>query len=258
MASGGGSTTGQWLYMVDGRYVYCIVDSNEPTTLGDIGLLGRPAYVVCHKDIGALVSPIPYAEVQASIDNILAHQRAVESARKVGTTLPVKFGTIFRKEDGVTTLLTKSYDDYRKKLAKLEGLDEFGVKVLFNKAGLDKVKADVERKSPEVLKMRRSLAKASQGKSYFTKLKMSEAIKSEAYRRMDELSREIHDELVRDAQDSSLLKSEHEQIVLNAAYLVRRGNGEEFLAKAGKLGKTYAEKGLLVHSSGPWAPYSFC
>jgi len=244
--------------MAEGRYVYCIVDSDESTALGDIGLLGRPAYVLCHQEIGAVVSPIPYAEVEASIDNILGHQRVVESARKIGTTLPVKFGTIFRKEEGVTSLLTKSYEDYRKKLTKLEGLDEFGVKVLFNKAGLAKVKTDVERTSPEVVKMRRSLAKASEGKSYFTKLKMNEAIRSEAYRRMDELSREIHEDLVRDAQDSSILKSEHDQIVLNVAYLVRRRNGDEFLARAGRLGKQYAEKGLLVHSSGPWAPYSFC
>jgi Gas vesicle synthesis protein GvpL/GvpF len=244
--------------MADGRYVYCIVDSAEHGVLEDVGLLGKPGHIVGHKDIGAVVSIVPYSEVEASIDNILAHQRMVEASRKIGTTLPVKFGTIFRKEDGVTTLLSKSYDDYRKKLTKLDGLDEFGVKVLFNKAGFAKVKSSVEETSPEVVKMRRSLAKAGEGKSYFTKLKMNEAIRSEAYRKMDELSREIHDDLVRNSEDSSILKSEHEQIVLNAAYLVRRGEGEAFLARASRLGKVFAEKGLLVHSSGPWAPYSFC
>ena len=71
--------------------------------MGDVGLMGKPASVVGHKDIGAVVSPIPYAEVEASIDNILAHQRVVDASRKVGTSLPVKFGTIFKKEDGVTT-----------------------------------------------------------------------------------------------------------------------------------------------------------
>jgi hypothetical protein len=250
--------TGRRLALTDGRYVYCIVDSAEKTTLEDVGLLGKPAHVVGHRDIGAVVSPVPYAEIEASIDNILAHQRIVEASRKIGTTLPVKFGTIFRREDGVTTLLTKSYEDYRRKLTKLEGMDEFGVKVLFNKAGLAKVKNAVEQTSPDVVKMRRSLAKAGEGKSYFTKLKMNEAIRSEAYRKMDELSREIHDDLVRNSQESSMLKSEHEQIVLNAAYLVRRGDGDAFLARAGRLGKEFAEKGLLVHSSGPWAPYSFC
>src|SRR5579863_3093639 len=122
--------------MTEGRYVYCILDSPSRADLGDVGLDKSPVYVVNHKEIGAVVSQVTYAETEASIDNILAHQRVVEAARKLGTTLPVKFGTIFRKEDGVRTLLTKSYEDYRKKLTKLEGMDEFGVKVLFNKAGL--------------------------------------------------------------------------------------------------------------------------
>jgi hypothetical protein len=250
--------TGRRSTLTDGRYVYCIVDSAEPTALEDAGLLGKPAHVVGYKDIGAVVSLVPYAEIEANIDNIVAHQLVVEASRKIGTTLPVKFGTIFRREDGVVTLLAKSYDDYRRKLTKLQGMDEFGVKVLFNKTGLAKVKSAVEKTSPEVVKMRRSLTKAGKGKTYFTMLKMSEAVRSEAYRKMDELSREIHDDLVRNSQESSVLKSEHEQIVLNAAYLVRRGDGDAFLARAGNLGKEYADKGLIVHSSGPWAPYSFC
>jgi hypothetical protein len=244
--------------MTDGRYVYCIVDSARPAGLEDVGLFGKPAHIVGYKDVGAVVSVVPYAEIEANIDNIMAHQRMVEASRKIGTTLPVKFGTIFKREDGVVTLLTKSYDDYRKKLMKLDGMDEFGIKVLFNKAGLAKLKSEVEKTSPEIVKMRRSMAKAGKGASYFTKLKMSEAIKSEAYRKMDQLSREIHADLVLNSQENSILKSEHEQIVLNAAYLVPRQDDEAFLARAGLLGKEYAEKGLLVHSSGPWAPYSFC
>ena len=39
---------------------------------------------------------------------------------------------------------------------------------------------------------------------------------------------------------------------------LKSGEGDAFLARASHLGKAYAEKGLVVHSSGPWAPYSFC
>jgi len=244
--------------MADGRYVYCIVDRGEPAKLGDIGLHGNPASLINHKDIGAVVSPIPYAEMQANVDSILSHQRVVESSRKLGTTLPVKFGVIFKTEDGVRSLLVKQYDDYRKKLTKLSGMDEFGVKVLFNKAGMARIKSAIEETSPEIVKMRRSLEKTKEGKSYFTKLKMNEAIKNEAYRKLDELSRKVHEDLVRNSQEASILKSDHQQILLNAAYLVRREEGTDFLARATRLGKEYAEKGLIVHSSGPWAPYSFC
>lgn len=244
--------------MTEGRYVYCIVDSSSAADLGDIGLDKRPAYVVSHKDIGAVVSQVPYVETEASIDHILAHQRVVEAARKLGTALPVKFGTIFRKEEGVKSLLTKSYDDYRGKLATLKGTDEFGVKVLFDKAGLAKIRAHIESTSPEVKKMKKTVEGSSKGKQYFERMKMSEAIRSEAYRKLDELSSEIYKELSKKAEKSALLKAEHEQIILNAAYLVRRADGDAFLAHATGLSKKYADKGLIIHSSGPWAPYSFC
>jgi hypothetical protein len=87
---------------------------------------------------------------------------------------------------------------------------------------------------------------------------MDEAVKSEAFRKVDELSRKIHADLVKGSRENSILKSDHQQIVLNAAYLVRRADGQDFLARASLLGKEYEERGLVVHSSGPWAPYSFC
>jgi hypothetical protein len=244
--------------MNEGKYVYCIVGSAEPTIFDDVGLFGKVARTVGHKDIGAVVSPVPYTEIEASIDNILVHQRVVEAARKVGTALPVKFGTIFRSEDGVSSFLRASYEEYSRKLRKLKGMDEFGVKVLFNKTGMARMINVVEHTSPDIVKMRKSLEKSRKGKSYFTRLKMSEAIKSEAYRRIDQMSHEIYEDLSKNSQESSVLKSEHEQIVLNAAYLVKSEAGKAFLGQASLLGKEYAEHGLIVHSSGPWAPYSFC
>lgn len=204
------------------------------------------------------MSTIPFAEIEPSIDNIVAHQRIVELSRAVGTTLPVKFGVIFKTEEGVKTLLERSHADYRSKMTKLRDKDEFGIKVLFKKEGLKKIRSTVEQDSPQITKMKRSLKSSTKGRSYFTQLKINEAVKNEAYKKLDALSRKIHGELARKAEESSILKSEHEQILLNAAYLVKKEDGGAFLERANSLGREYAEKGLIVHSSGPWAPYSFC
>ena len=208
--------------------------------------------------IGAVVSTIPYAEIDPSIDNIVAHQRIVELSRDIGTALPVKFGVIFKTEEGVRTLLEKSADEYHSKLEKLRDRDEFGVKVLFKKDGLKRIRATVEDASPKIMSMKRSLKKSPKGRSYFTQMKIDEAVRNEAYKRLDALSRRIHEELALSAEESSILKSEHEQILLNAAYLVKKGDGTDFLQRAARLGREYADSGLIVHTSGPWAPYSFC
>ena len=87
---------------------------------------------------------------------------------------------------------------------------------------------------------------------------MDEALRNETAKRIEDLSQGVHGELLRAALESALLKAEHEQIVLNAAYLVDRSRRDEFQAEAGKVKRKYEKQGLTIHLSGPWAPYSFC
>ncbi len=242
--------------MVEGRYLYCITEATADPASAP-GLSGRAPRVIAHKDIAAVVSDIPYAEPAPSLENIVAHENVVNAVRKESAVLPVKFGVIFRNEEGVKLLLGRSYESYRSKLDKFRGMDEYGVKVVLKTEGMKKLREGLTQTSKEIARMQRQASKAKAGRSYFLKLKMDEAVKAESFREIDKLGRQIHSELRRGARDSSLLKGEHEQIILNAAYLVKREDGPAFLEHAKKLGKGYASIGLMVHTSGPWAPYSF-
>ena len=242
--------------MVEGRYLYCITeaDASPPPVLG---LLAKYPYIIKYKDLGAVVSLIPYVEPTPNIENIVSHEDVVNSARKAGTVLPVKFGVIFKNEEGVKALLRTSYDSYRAKLDKFRDLDEYGIKVVLKTEGLKHLREEVAKSSAEISRMQRQMAKAKSGRSYFLKLKVDEAIKAESYRAVDKLARQVHADLAKNATKSSMLKAEHQQIILNAAYLVKKEEGTSFMAHARTLAKTYAQMGLLIHTSGPWAPYSF-
>jgi hypothetical protein len=204
-----------------------------------------------------VVSLIPYKEPEPNIENIMAHEKVVHAARENGTTLPVKFGVIFRSEEGVKALLSSTYAGYRAKLDNFRDTDEFGVKVLLKSQGLQKLRENVAKTSKSISRMQVQVSKAKQGKSYFLKMKLDEAIKAESFKKIDELSRQIHEDLSKAAEQNALLKVEHDQIILNAAYLVKKKDGEEFVSHARKLGQRYAPLGLIIHTSGPWAPYSF-
>ncbi|TLX94007.1 MAG: hypothetical protein E6K93_00780 [Thaumarchaeota archaeon] len=82
------------LTMVDGRYVYCILEGRTKEEFGNIGLFDSNVYTISHNDISAVVSKIPLKEMQPNVDNIVAHQRVVEASRKIGTSLPIRFGII--------------------------------------------------------------------------------------------------------------------------------------------------------------------
>src|ERR671939_184485 len=112
-----------------GIYIYCIMQEkeegkrrNQNFDLGNIGIKNQSVYAIRHDDISAVVSKLPLQENQlgANIDDVITHQKVVETTKqKTGTTiLPVRFGTVVRNQDEVTSLLSKSYREYKSKLIK--------------------------------------------------------------------------------------------------------------------------------------------
>jgi hypothetical protein len=240
-----------------GRYLYCVTDAAS-VSVGNIGISGTEVTGVKHNEVTAVVSAVPFKTLEASLDNIMAHQKVVEACRSQATTLPVRFGVIFKNEEGVKEMLAKSFDDYHAKLVKLKDKEEFGAKVILDDDGLKRIKAKVEAESDDVKKLSKAAAKASKGTSYLLKIKMDEALRNETAKRIETMSQDVHHELGQAALEGALLKAEHEQIVLNAAYLVDRSRRNEFQEEAGKVKRKYEKQGLTIHLSGPWAPYSFC
>lgn len=243
--------------MTEGRYLYCILDGKEKHDLGHIGLYDKNTYTISHKDISAVISPIQFKEIQPDIEAITAHQRVVEESRTRGTTLPIRFGILFKTEDGVKTMLTKSYSEFKTKIKKLHDKDEYGLKIVIEKSKLAKLESESQQ-VPSIQKMKKELEGSGKGAAYFVKMKMDEAIKTETYKKIDLISGKVHGELATVSESNCLLKNDLDQLILNAAYLIDKNQSKTFTKKVENLKQKYEGYGLMFHLSGPWAPYSFC
>lgn len=241
-----------------GRYIYCIIHGGIDHNFGKIGHENNEVYTIHHKDISAVVSKITFKQIQPDVDSIITHQRVVESSRSRSTTLPVRFGIMFKTDEGVKQLLAKSYKDFKSKIAKLDGKEEFGIKVVLEKESMKKIQEDVKKNSKEIKKMKREISKSGDGASYFLKMRIDESVKNETLRKIDEITGQIHSELSKIGADSAVLKSDIPDIVLNTAYLIEKSNITKFAKSVEKIKTEYKKHGLVIHQSGPWAPYSFC
>lgn len=242
--------------MTTGVYLYCIAETSK-AALGNIGLYEKPVYAIGFKDIGAIVSDAPFKEIQPSVNEINWHQQAVEAAREKWTTLPVRFGTMFKSDDGVKKYLEESYKELRTKMAKFANKDEYGVKVVFNKDDQSKLDIEIDD-SDEIKKIKDEMATSGQGTSYFLKLRLEEATRNEILKKVDRVATNIHQQISSSVFDKCMLKADIAQIILNAAYLVDRSRKDEFDSQIQKMKKKYESNGMMIHVSGPWAPYSFC
>ncbi|HUF79385.1 MAG TPA: GvpL/GvpF family gas vesicle protein, partial [Thermoanaerobaculia bacterium] len=118
---------------LQGKYVYCIIHSEEDLSFGRAGIGAEPAeiHTVSFKDIAAVTSDTPLEVYDPTRENVLAHERVNELVMLRFTVIPMSFGTVFRTEDDIVELLRSAYDAFKDVLIKMQGKLEFGLKVLW-------------------------------------------------------------------------------------------------------------------------------
>ena len=133
----------------EGKYVYCIIESQQPRSFGPIGIGGRgdEVYTVHHEGMAAVVSNTPIQVYDPTRENVFAHEQVNEAVMREFTVLPMAFGALFRTEDDIIELMRGTYEALRDVLAKMEGKVEFGLKVNWDR---ERVIAEIEGESEEI------------------------------------------------------------------------------------------------------------
>jgi hypothetical protein len=236
-----------------GRYVYCIIRSNDPLSFGPIGIGEEPAPVYCVRcdDLSAVVSDSPLGVLDPTRDNVLAHQRVNETVMREHTVLPMSFGTVFKTRDDVTAFLKSAYRAFSDVLDKMENKLEFGLKVLWDR---DAVIREIEEDDEDIHRLKTEIA-AQKGSTYFARMQYGRLIDAALQERSERYVAEVFDRLRDVSVAARSNKPIGDRMILNAAFLVSRDAEESFDARVKALGATHGM--LTFRYTGPWPPYNF-
>jgi hypothetical protein len=236
-----------------GRYVYCIVRSDQVLTFGPIGIGEEPApvYTVRCDDLCAVVSDAPLGVLDPTRDNVLAHQRVNETVMRDHTVLPMSFGTVFKTRDDVSAFLKSAYRAFSDVLDKMENKLEFGLKVLWDR---DAVIREIEQEDEDIHRLKNEIA-AQKGSTYFARMQYGRLIDSALQSKSERYVSEIFDRLRDVSVAARANKPIGDRMILNAAFLVSRDTEEDFDARVKKLGANHDK--LTFKYTGPWPPYNF-
>jgi hypothetical protein len=261
-----------------GYYVYGVVDgASSIEGLPENGIdAAHPVYTLPRQASAtpqAIVSQVSLQEfgqeqLQARLEDIAwlksrvqVHQSVLASVSDVRTVIPMRFCTIYRSESGVQAMLTQNQVQFVAALARLDGKQEWGVKV---HCDTDILAQRVKEISGPVQAMQAEMAAKSSGAAYFMQKKLEEVIAGEVERLGDEYAQRSHDCLGRHAAEAVVnplqgqdLTGRQEPMLLNGAYLVSRQNLAAFRADLANLQSEYGELGLSYEMVGPWPPYNF-
>jgi hypothetical protein len=236
-----------------GKYVYCIIHADEPLRFGPIGF-GSPAgevYTVHYEDIAAVVADAPMEVLDATRENVLAHERVNETVMKFQTVIPMSFGTVFKTRDDIVELLRGAHGAFQDVLAKMENKVEFGLKALWDREAMIR---QIEHEDEDIRRLKTEIA-AQKGSTYFARVQYGRLVDGALQSRSEQYVGEIFEALRDVSVASRANKPIGDKMILNAAFLVDRARESGFDARVKALGAKY--DALTFRYTGPWPPYNF-
>ena len=239
----------------EGRYVYGIIESSEPTTFGKTGIggSGESVYTVHHGDVAAVVSKTSVFIFDPTRENALSHEHVIETVMKTNTIIPMSFGTVFRTDDDIRQVLKSIYPSLKDVLKQMSGKLEFGLKVTWDR---DAVIEELKRDNEEIHRFHIELTKKHLQSTYFARMQLGRMIDKALAERAAEYVRSIYEALRGVCVASRDNKVIGDKMIMNAAFLIDREKEADFDAAVNKVAAKFSHR-LNFKYTGPWPPYNF-
>jgi len=250
----------------EGRYVYCIVNSADELSLGNIGIENAKVYTIPYKDIAVVVHACQSQPYQSKDTNkvtewIFSHNDVIDKATKhFGTVLPFSFDAIIKGNDAaIKDWLSKGYEKLKQELERLRDKAEYTVQIFCDQ---DKLMRKILDEDPALKELKEKIGKMPERAAYLLHRKFELKVKG-AYNKLraklaEEFASNIkeHVEKMKIEGKVSHLpeKYKDKKLVVAFSCLVRKDNVKS-LGRV--LGKIRTQEGYVIRFTGPWAPFSF-
>lgn len=262
---------GWYLYGITHAERQIAVDTADDT-LPD-GNDGETAEVVVQGGVRAVVRRVPLAEftpeaLRGHADDpawlettARQHNSMIEVVHRERTILPAKFGCVYAALDDLRAALREEHDHLLAQLARIEGCDEWGVRLYGNPVT---IRQQAAAENAGVQTLRHELASAPPGRAYLLRQKLAGELAAVSDRALYMLIEQAYGYLAQHAvtgqltkrADASRLETREGDIeIVRAAFLVHRERTDAFLDDVRSL--VMGETDLSCEYSGPWPPYSF-
>jgi len=242
-----------------GKYLYCIIPCTAARTFDGVAIGGKDGtiHTVCHQGLAAVVSDSLVTQYQSTRQNMMAHEKVLETVMREFTLLPVRFGTVTDSASPVQDirkLLASRSDEFKKLLREMEDKVELGVKAFWRdeKAVFEEIVAE----NADIRRLRNSLSGKSSEATHFGRIRLGEMVKEALERKRAREGARILLPLRRVAHSVRENEVLGDRMIVNAAFLVDRARETEFDHAVSKLDEQLSER-VVFKYVGPAPPYNF-
>ena len=240
----------------EGKYIYCIIGTDEGRHFGPIGIgeRGDEVSTVSYRDLSAVISNTSMTRYTLNSDNLLVHERVIEKVMEDYTVLPMRFCTIASSAQEIRDLLRKRYAELKGLLQDMDNKIELGVKGLWK--DMQAIFQEIVDEDKEIRSLKEKIAARALPEVHPERVQVGkmvkEALQAKKRREGDEILRVLRRSCV-DFRTNGLMG---DKMFLNAAFLLDRGREKEFDHQMDHLDVQYGER-MAFRYVGPTPPYNF-
>jgi hypothetical protein len=254
-------------------WAYCVVRAQDAPPVEIEGVAGGRVERIEAHGLAALVGRVPAAHFTAEplrehlndlawLEEVArAHEAVLQQAFAAATIVPLRLCTLYESDEGVRRMLDHERAMLIDALDRLQGLQEWGVKVIVDPERLAHAAGEA---SPQAATYEQELAQRTGGGAYMLRRRLERHVRERADALASDVAAAVHarlqdwavDAVARPAQNREL--SGHDgEMLLNAAYLVEAQRVDGLHALADELEDDHAHLGARIELTGPWPPFNF-
>ncbi len=231
----------------EGKYLYCIIAGNEYRGFGPIGIGGRGDVVstIGYQDISAVISSTPMNQYVIDQENMLCHEKVIETVMKDFTVLPVRFCTIASSAEELRTMLRQRHSELKGLLKDMDNKFEMGLKAVWK--NMHQIYQEIVDDSPAIRELKQKADASPETPADPIRIELGRAVKEALDRKKERESARMIPAFKKIILDVKLNRLVGDSMVLNAAFLIDRSREKAFDLVIGDLQEKLDDRMLLKY-----------
>jgi len=233
-------------------YVYGVTRAGAPAP-HEHGVEGERARLFVHGGLAAIVGPPPAGPVVPSRRNLDAHTAVLRAAMRNAPVAPMRFGVVMPQDAIERELLEAPRESLDELLARIDGLVELELKVVYDE---DALLREVIAAEPGLRRMRERLRGKAEDATYYDRIRVGELVAEGVERARTARAERILEALRPYAVDLRVADEVPARVALKASFLVEEDAVARFERAAEDVAAQTAPT-YKCHLFGPLPPFSF-
>ena len=254
--------------MSTATYLYCLVRAEKAPSMrgAPAGLpgTGKPRAIDAGGGLWLVAADAPldrYGEepIEKGLQDLawvssvaVPHEAVIEHLARAGTVVPMKLFTLFHSDDRALEHVAKQRRRIDRLVERIEGREEWGLRVTLDEiSALDKARDEA----------RDVAGRGSPGAAFLLRKKKEQEAARELLQNASQRADALFEELSKKSDEARRRPPPPgevgKRVLLDAAFLLRRGKTKAFQAAVRAKAKKLAAHGYQLTLTGPWPPYNF-